>query len=200
MAFDANAGTPNSITKWDRCVERMQGGEHPSRFGFQGSWSDVYRFGNRFRFAKSLTGVSLDTYTEETENGYTGLLQTFTSWSAFECYLRLVGIKQEDCQAFIDPFKPKEFIQRVRNIEQNGDFYRFLKPLVRRKPRDQLEKFLGNRDFNATYLASTIRHVFAHGTLAANPGGVRAQNIVLITREVNGFLFEIMETDFSARI
>jgi hypothetical protein len=200
MAFDLNEGPPNSLPKWNLCVRRLQAGEYPSVFGYTGTRSDLYRFGNRFRFAKSLTGVTLDQYGQSTQDGYAGLLQTFTAWSAFEIFLRLHGERQEDCQPLIDPYDPKGLAERIRNIDQSAQFYEFLKPLVRQKPREQLDKFLNNEECNVTYLASSIRHVFAHGTLAASPGGVDADNIVLITKEINCFLFGVMEADFASRL
>jgi hypothetical protein len=89
----------HSPPRWAECEAQLAKGATPSAFGFSGTVGDLRRFARRYRFAKALKSVSLDTYHESTENGYTALLRVFLMWGAFEQYLRLLGITDQEKSA-----------------------------------------------------------------------------------------------------
>lgn len=177
----------------------MATGAPPSAFGYIGKQADLNRFARRYRFARSLHSIKLDTYHPDTEAGYTALLRAFLMWGAFESYLRLLGLKQNMSDAFLVSHNPGSLDAQVRSFKSTIAFYEFLVQFLKTENKTQITEFVAGRPYNASYLASSIRHVFAHGTLTANPGGVDSVDLVPIVDAVTNWHFTVLDTDFAGR-
>jgi hypothetical protein len=88
----------------------------------------------------------------------------------------------------------------VRGLANAIAFYTFLIQFLKKQQKKHIAAFLASAPYNPTFLGSSIRHVFAHGTLTANPGGVNSNDVLPITEAVNDFHFRIMDSDFARRI
>ncbi len=162
----------HSPPKWSDCQAALARYEPISKWGFTGRPGDLHRYARRYRKARALSRIILDTYHPVTEDGYAALLRAFLMWGAFEQYLRLIGIEQKHAVPLIDPYGPAILDANLRALPGTLPFYKFLLPFLKRENRTQIQAFLDAKPYNAAYLASSIRHVFAHGTLTANPGGL----------------------------
>jgi hypothetical protein len=63
-----------------------------------------------------------------------------------------------------------------------------------------LTGFIQGQDVNASLLARCIRHVFAHGVLAANSSGLDSVVFDSVVSNLSGFLLDCMDQDFARRI
>jgi hypothetical protein len=189
----------NSPPKWQVCASEMKKGAQITAFGFTGTRADLCRFALRYRFAKSLSAITLDTYHSSTAAGYAALLRTFLMWGAFESYLRLICIAQNASTKFLAPHNPAKLDALVRARESSTVFYKFLIQFLNRENKRQVSEFIVGRPYNPTYLASSVRHVFAHGILTANPGGVDSLDLVPILDAVTSWHFQVLDADFSKR-
>jgi hypothetical protein len=64
-------------------------------------------------------------------------------------------------------------------------------------------KFKDNKnghDINVSCLAKCIRHVFAHGILAANSTGLSPKRFDQISQIISDFLLNCMDQDFDQRV
>ena len=53
---------------------------------------------------------------------------------------------------------------------------------------------------NISFLAKSIRHVFAHGVLTGNAGGLSAKRFEKISKLISEFLLECMDSNFERRV
>ena len=53
---------------------------------------------------------------------------------------------------------------------------------------------------NISFLAKSIRHVFAHGVLTGNAGGLSAKRFEKIAKLISDFLLACMDDDFERRV
>ena len=169
-------------------------------FGFTGSVGDVNRFAARYRLAKSFRGLHLDGYSETTADGYAALARVTFTWSAFERLLELLGLRQKKCGALIQKYDAGALIAELRALDIGDKFYRFVREKVEPPHRPELDNYLNLDPCNVTYLASTIRHVFAHGILTPGANKSEAANAAKICNRLSQGLFRVMDREFEEHI
>jgi len=101
------------------------------------------------------------------------------AWSAAEQLLSVVGKTSPCPPEWFKVDKVQVVVEHIRKVDPQLSFYDFvlnhLDPGNKGKgARKQLAAFICGEPFNPSYLASTVRHVFAHGTLTSTPKGVKA--------------------------
>jgi hypothetical protein len=64
----------------------------------------------------------------------------------------------------------------------------------------QIEKHFKGEDLNSSYLASAIRHIFAHGKLTPHANTSKPRNVVKICNAISDFLLLLMDTEFSNKV
>jgi hypothetical protein len=173
-----------------------------AKFGIYTTVGTVNRFCARYRVAKAFETISLKDFSTATEPGYLALTRAFFTYSAFELFLRAIGMKQKKTQPLLVKFPVADWTTDLRAADTNDIIYKFL--LAHGDPdnahRTHISNYLAKQSFNFTYLASMVRHGFVHGHLTpgaakATPGHVEGICSVLVKA-----LFQVIDREFSDRM
>jgi hypothetical protein len=194
------AGARTYPVAWGRWSDLVRSGRGPSALGLDCSHADLNRFAARFRVARSFQSVGLVDYSAGTIAGYSGLFHVFLAWSAVDSYLRLMHLRQSDCAPWSERYLPARLAASVRRLDRNDRFYSFVASKVRHDAKVQLAQYLSNRPFNQTYLASTVRHIFAHGDLTPSASNAEPTAVQSICRLVVRAHLRLLSDDFRARV
>jgi hypothetical protein len=171
--------------------------------GFIGTKFDFYRFANRLRLATSFGGLHLKGFTDDTAAGYDALTQVFFSWSAFERYADLGNDKPPFRSLFAHHPRQKVHelaaLCRAQDPEQKLVSFLITQSLLP-VHETHLARYRDGHDFSVLTLAASIRHIFAHGHLTANPYRLSAQNLVIICCALSEFLLDFIRSDYLRRV
>lgn len=186
---------PNSYAEFE---ELFKGGHKATQMGFHANNEKVLRFNNRFRLARAFLGIKLDRYNQETIAGYDSLFKTFLAYSAFELFLELIGQKQDTLAGLLAPHNPEKHIKMVVTKDKGRNFYAFLhKHLDRPNAKRNLSAVYSGNSHNITYIASSIRHIFAHGHLSAHANKCAPATVSDICDIIFTFHMKVMDDEFS---
>ena len=166
MALIASAFPGNTLTHWPAYSSLLGSGIGAKDIGFAVAGGDVARFAARYRVARSFQGIKLAGYTTDTVVGYDSLFRVFLMWSAFERFLRVVGQTQDSIEPQLAPYKPQQCLAAIRAGDIGKTFYEFVAPRVNAEHKARISDFANNAPTNPTFLASAVRHLFAHGHLS----------------------------------
>jgi len=169
-------------------------------FGFKVEVGDVNRFAARFRAAKCFKGVRLDGYSSNTEAGYAALCRVLFVYSAFETYLDITGNTAASISADLSAAGADSLMKRIKSLDTHDRFYKFIYERVNSSHKRELDNYFNDDPCNVAFLASAIRHIFAHGSLSPSAGGSESSEAVKICDAVSIFLLSFMEKDFAKRI
>jgi hypothetical protein len=169
-------------------------------YGFKSEIGDVNRFAARYRMARSANGISLAGYSPEAENGYSGLLKVLLAWSAFENLLLILGEKQTSASKFIDVNDGILIAQKIRSLDDGDKFYRFIYDRVNNRHQTELDNYFNSDPCNPLYLASAIRHIFAHGPLTPHANEVNPMVVASICEALHEFILNIANHEFEKYI
>lgn len=190
------------LTNWPAfCANAPHSGT--ALFGFKLPIGDVNRFRARYRVAKCFRGVELEDYREATTAGYSALCRVMFVWSAFETFLQINGIKPRDVKKVasdLEKHGSKKILSQIQRIDKGEKFYRFIDERVNPTHKDQLADYFKGNPCNIAYLASAIRHIFAHGWLSPNANEVDPKAVVEICDVLSDFLLTFMDTEFSRHV
>lgn len=189
-------GYPTNWTQYDRDVYYVGAGQ----FGFVANNGDVNRFGARFRAAACYRGVNLEGYSPATTGGYSALCRVLFTWSAFESFMHICGLDQRTAGPILDARGATAIIAEVRRADAGSVFYRFIYDRVNAAHQRELDNFFNDDPFNAGYLASAIRHLFAHGWLTPNANQVAPDTVVTVCNTLCDFLIDVMDQEFGSRV
>lgn len=188
---------PPGWARWSDLVKRRH---RPKDLGLECGFVDLNRFAHRYRLAKSFRGISLEQYTPSTTDGYSGLFSVFLVWSAFEQYLKIAKWRQSDCMSHFSCYEVAEPIAAVRAQDPQYRFYSMIAGKSHTDVRRQLELFMAGDGCNFTYLASSVRHIFAHGFLTPGANKSRPAAVAEICRLVAAMHFRVLECEFACRV
>lgn len=172
----------------------------PNYFNLFSSTGDINRFAARYRLAKCFRGMLLDSITEITANGYSALCRVLLVWSAFEFFLKAINVRQADLAGLLAPYHTQKWIDEIRRADTNEKFYRFIYERVNQSHKRELDNYFGNDPCNVTYLASAIRHLFAHGILTPNANGANPGDVITLCNVLYDALMSVMDDEFSKRM
>ncbi len=176
----------------------VDSGHKQSQMGFHVSTDEVYRFTNRFRVAKAFLGIKLDNYTPNTVIGYDSLFKVFLAYSAFELFLKIIGKKQYTVMGMLTPYKPANHIAVVLQKDKGKQFYTFVHHyLDNPNHKKNLKDVYDGNSQNITYIASSIRHIFAHGHLSAHANNCNPLTVKEVCNNVFDFHMKVMDDEFS---
>jgi hypothetical protein len=68
---------------------------------------------------------------------------------------------------------------------------------VDKRHQDRLQQFVDGTLTNPTYLASAVRHLFAHGHLTAHAGGSLTEYVDRVCEVLFKFHMSVMDGEFS---
>lgn len=183
-----------------RVLNRL-GPEFYHRIGFNRNLSFANRFGARYRFARSVTGVTLDGYTSGTSAGYSALTKLAFTYSAFEGLLELIGIKRKDAQTVLKAYPFHKWCNEIRAFDSSCTLFCFVAGRVRPKhEKDQLLQFIKGKPCDVAALAAGLRHIFLHGELTPNALGTDPAVSCQICEYLIGVLVSVIDREIEARL
>jgi len=189
---------PRGYREFDQLVKS---GHNTTQIGFQADSNTVYRFTNRFRLAKEFNEIEFDTYKADTAAGYNGLFRAFLVYSAFELFLKIIGETQSTITQRLAPYDPASSIQSILTADSNRQFYDFIyQRLDKQNAKNGLSDAYNGTSTNITYIASGIRHIFAHGHLSAHANECKPETVKEICDTVFEFHALVMEKEFKKLI
>lgn len=162
--------------------------------------ADVNRFGARFRLAASFREILLQGYGDETAKGYGALFKVFLAWSAFETFMEVFSITQKNTASVISAYPVAASLLKIQTLDKNNSFYKFIYERVNRSHQKELDEYFASNPCNPIYLASAIRHIFAHGPLTPNANEVSPIVVSEICEVLYELLMNIMDNEFSNHI
>jgi len=170
------------------------------QFGFNSGTADVNRFSARFRAAASYRGVILEGYSDATAQGYSALCRTLFVWSAFESFLKITNQAQGDMGPCFERHGGAEIAEALKRADPGNLFYTFIHERVNATHQRELANYFNADPCNIGYLASAIRHIFAHGWLTPNANQGDPLVAVSICNQLCDFLILVMDNEFGARV
>jgi hypothetical protein len=188
---------PPGWAEWMRLVKKRH---RPKDLGFTCGFVELNRFAHRYRLARSFRGISLDSFGSDTSAGYGGLLAVFLMWSAFEQFLKISGVRQSLYHPDEAAYAREFIVEAVTAEDPAFRFYSMIAAKSNADVRHELDAFMAGETFNVTYLASSIRHIFAHGFLTPAANKSRPGAVVAITSLFNDAHFSILDFEFGRRV
>jgi hypothetical protein len=88
----------------------------------------------------------------------------------------------------------------IRRMDVGNRFYGFIYERVNAAHQRELESYFNADAVNVTYMASSIRHIFAHGSLSPNAAQVDPNVAIDMCNLISNFLMSIMDDEFANRI
>jgi hypothetical protein len=181
-------------------VDLIKARHKPNQMGFHVSTEEVYRFTNRFRVAKAFLGMNLDNYRSNTVAGYDALFRVFLAYSSFELFMKMMGQQQSAIMGMIAPYNPVAYINLAVSKDNGRLFYNFLHQHVNATLKNHLSDIYSGVSQNITYLASSIRHIFAHGHLSAHANKCEPLVVKEICDCVFDFHMNVMDSEFTKAV
>src|SRR5262249_23709441 len=117
-----------------------------------------------------------------------------------ERYLPIVGWSAEDLKDAFLPYNPHEPIKQFFELDRSGKLFDFLHSRLNPKLRNNLAACREGTCSDVACLSASVRHIFAHGHLAANSHDLNPKRVARACKLISDFLLEFMECDFSQRI
>jgi hypothetical protein len=99
-----------------------------------------------------------------------------------------------------DEHNAEELCKKIRKHDKDKAFYLFLSSQVNNSHKSEIEKLFGGKKLNASYLASAIRHIFAHGKLTPHANKSYPKRVVDMCDLISEFLLNLVDSEFSKRV
>jgi hypothetical protein len=167
----------------------------------------INRLDARLCLARSLQGIQLEGYSQQTVRGYNALLHVFLTHSALECFCEVYGYRtkwpemSDDLTPVIALYDPTPVMRIFRERDNRDKLYAFLQEHLIGKalPRD-LKNCKESISENVVAVSAAIRNAFAHGVLTANANGMNPRTAHEIGTAVADFLFDVMDAEFTKTV
>jgi hypothetical protein len=138
--------------------------------------------------------------TRDTADGYSMLCWLTLTYSAFDYFLRSLGVKLQNTSMLLDDAERDRVLSQLRSRSGNRQLFNFVRGHVDPRYQKQIDAYLKPLSCNPFYLAASLRHVFFHGILTATPQGVPSQTVASVTRYMCRVLMRVMEREFEKRM
>lgn len=172
----------------------------PSDFGFTDRQGDINRFAARYRAANQFRGITLDGYAEDTARGYGALFKVMLTWSAYETFEEIAELNRQEIGKQLEYYGAIGILNQIKLVDNEDRFYKFIYQRVNNKHKAELDNYFNQDPCNILYLASAIRHIFAHGWLSPNANSAKSKAVIEICYTLSMFLLEFMDREFSYRV
>lgn len=196
----------NSPKAWSRFISQTRESDNEERKKLVGDFGELARWSARFRLAKSFKGLDLgDSYSGlDTPQLYSAIMRIFLVYSAFETYCQIIGLNpsyESQVKSLQDSQEQEKVIKAIRDSDTENAVSKFLVQHLTGKHLKQLIcDFNAGKEVNVSCLARSIRHVFAHGILAATSTGLSPKRFNQVSELISDFLLNCMDQDFDKRV
>lgn len=162
--------------------------------------ASVNRFAARYRAAKLYRSCSFEGMTPSLSDGYSALMQVMLVYSAFEFWLKAIGLKKSQSHALLRMHDTEAWAGEIRRVDPQMTMYKHSLNFLDSKHQNEIKKFIRSEPFNYIYLAASIRHSFAHGFLSPNGGGADPERVKAICSKVTNTMMIIIDSSFREKI
>ena len=196
----------NSPKAWSRFISQARKLDDGVYEELVGDFGQLARWSARFRLAKSFKGLDLgNAYSGlDTPQLYSAIIRIFLVYSAFETYCHIIGLNpsnESQVKSLQDSQVQKKVIKAIRDLDTENAISKFLvQHLTGRQLKQMICDFKDGREVNVSCLARSIRHVFAHGILAATSIGLSPKRFNQVSQLISDFLLDCMDRDFDERV
>lgn len=172
----------------------------PDDFGFVVPTAEINRFAARYRAAKCFRSVTFEGLTTTTADGYTALCQILLVYSAFEHFLKCLGIEHHNSSSLLTSVERAGVQRHLRTLNGQSELFLVIRPYLNSQHKSHIDNHVTGRRCNPFYLASSIRHAFVHGRLTALPMNVPPTAVATVSRYLCRMLMKVMEREFERRM
>jgi len=172
-------------------------------FKFAGTVPDVRRFGARYRASRCFREVKFVGMTESTSDGYSALCHLLLAYSAFEYLLLALGLDQHKTNTLLTTAERQKILKNISVLDSGGALVIFMKRHLRKAHQRELDLYLSGQPCNPFFLASGLRHLFAHGVLTPNPrdsAGRTIPSVAKVSRYLTRVLVKVMDREFGKQM
>lgn len=164
------------------------------------------RYRARYSLVSDITQVKINHCNEDTADGYTQLMRVVMAWGAVESFFNLKGIhinKYANRTNHLKPLYDAALESDLRNDFNNPEYLKFFEVVHREstdtKHQQEIGSYLENPsgNYELSYLASGVRHTFAHGILTPHSGNVKPKTTIEICKKLIYFFLPIIDLEFS---
>jgi hypothetical protein len=181
-------------------VRLLKDGHSSRQMGLKGAEGDVSRWNSRVKVARNFRGIQIESCSDRTLRGYNGFFQVFLTHSALERYLPIINIDVNELEDVLKPHGPEKVVEQFFDQDRRGRLFEFLDRWVNPRLRASLRACREGTCCNVFYLSASVRHIFAHGHLAANSYGMNPDHVAAACGTISDFLLDFMEADFTLRV
>jgi len=121
---DPNAGYPPRWDVFDHYVTLASS----AALGFSGTSSDVNRFAARYRASNSFNRIEFENLTAATARGCSELCNLLLAYSAFEHYLKAVGLTIGNSDLLLSVAERGKTLAQIRGLDGHTAYFRFVYP------------------------------------------------------------------------
>ena len=199
----SNSDSPKA---WSRFISQTRKSENGARKELVGDFVQLARWSARFRLAKSFKALDLgDSYSGlDTPQLYSAITRIFLVYSAFETYCCIIGLNpsyESQVKLLQDSQEQEKVIKAIRESDPENAVSKYLvKHLTGKHLKQMICDFKDGQEVNVSCLARSIRHVFAHGILAATSTGLSPKRFNQVSQLISDFLLNCMDEDFDERV
>ncbi len=140
----------------------------------------------------------------DTPQLYSAITRIFLVYSAFETYCHIFGMnpsRESEVKLLQDSQSQDQVIKTIRDLDPENALSKYLSQhLTGKHLRQMMCDFPASKEFNVSCFARSIRHVFAHGILAANSTGLSPKRFDQVSQIISDFLLSCMDEDFDKRV
>lgn len=201
-----SSSSQNYPIAWHRFESVRRDQSYIAGCGFTGDFGQLSRWAARFRLAKSFQGLDLgNEYTHpDTPQLYSAIVRIFLVYSAFGTYCRVIGLNpsnETQVKPLQDAQSQSNIISSIRTHDPQNSLFQFLlQHLNGQRLKQMMSDFIAGEDANVSFLGRCVRHVFAHGVLAATSSKLSVENLDKISIIISNFLLDCMDKDFESKI
>jgi hypothetical protein len=170
--------------------------------GFKRDLAFARRFGARYRFACSVTEIVLKGYASgDTRAGYSALTRLAFTYSAFEAMLSLLGCPKKAAGTLLMKYDVAKWVAHITAIDPSCAFIKFVESKTQpNHEKTQIALFLAGKVCDVSAIAAAMRHVFFHGELTPNAGGVDPNVVCRICDYLIPMLVGVMDREIETRL
>lgn len=194
---ETEVGLPSSYGAY---VNLLNSGIPLSKFGFHTTRSQVFRFANRFRVARSFESVQLKDYSEPTNRAYGALFRILLVFSAAEQYQTITKLDWSRLETLLLPVERDECLDELRRVDANGRFFDAVcTRTTDSKLSDVVRECIAGTRKELLPVVRAVRHAFAHGDLAPGANSAAPGVAQKLARLACPLILKSIELDFYSR-
>ncbi len=185
-----------------RFHQRIKQGDPPQQMGLCGSVGDVARLNGRYRLAREFKEGVFQNYSPRTAANYSALIRVHLTYSALEVFEKVVNESIPSLTSL--PTLNAAIKRATGSLKQIDPKHRILQVVIRKLDDpglvENLQKDIDKDKVDLARAISSIRHVFVHGSMVANPADLSRVDIHEYCRVLSDFWLDAINSEFSRRV